>query len=85
MRAYMESKGSRHDGERVSAKAARIYEGADSQEGPGEERAGGDEFWAGKRMVPLGTDTAARMEGIMADFPNIRTEVIPVKLAPQVM
>ena len=42
-------------------------------------------FEQGKGWCLWETDTAARMEGIMADFPNIRTEVIPVKLAPQVM
>jgi hypothetical protein len=30
-------------------------------------------------------DTLARMEGIMAEQPNVHTEVIPVKLAPQIM
>ena len=42
-------------------------------------------FEQGKGWCLWETDTAARMEGIMAEFPNIHTEVIPVKLAPQVM
>jgi len=42
-------------------------------------------FEQGKGWCLWETDTAARMEEIMAEFPNIHTEVIPVKLAPQVM
>ena len=39
----------------------------------------------GKGWCLWETDTAARKEGIMAEFPNIHTEVIPVKLLPQIM
>ena len=39
----------------------------------------------GKGWCLWETDTAARMEAIMAEFPNIHTEVIPVKLAPKIM
>jgi len=42
-------------------------------------------FEQGKGWCLWETDTAARMEGIMAENPNVHTEVIPVKLAPQVM
>jgi hypothetical protein len=42
-------------------------------------------FEQGKGWCVWETDTVARMEGIMAEFPNIHTEVIPVKLAPQIM
>ena len=31
------------------------------------------------------TDTIERLQGIMAQFQNIHTEVIPVRLAPQIM
>ena len=31
------------------------------------------------------TDTIERMKGIMAEFSYIHTDVIPVKLAPQIM
>jgi hypothetical protein len=39
----------------------------------------------GKGWCLWETDTVARMEGIMAEFPNVHTDVIPVKLAPQIM
>jgi len=39
----------------------------------------------GKGWCLWETDTAARKEGIMAEFPNIHKEVIPVKLLPQIM
>jgi hypothetical protein len=42
-------------------------------------------FEQGKGWCVWETDTVARMEGIMAENPNIHTEVIPVKLAPQIM
>jgi hypothetical protein len=42
-------------------------------------------FEEGKGWCLWETDTVARMEGIMAENSNIHTEVIPVKLAPQIM
>jgi hypothetical protein len=42
-------------------------------------------FEQGKGWCLWETDTAARMEGIMAENPGVHTEVIPVKLAPQIM
>ena len=42
-------------------------------------------FEQGKGWCLWETDTIARMEGIMAEFPNMHTDIIPVKLAPQVM
>jgi hypothetical protein len=42
-------------------------------------------FEQGKGWCLWETDTVARMEGIMAEFPTVHTEVIPVKLAPQIM
>ena len=42
-------------------------------------------FEQGKGWCLWETDTVARMEGIMAENPTIHTEVIPVKLAPQIM
>jgi hypothetical protein len=42
-------------------------------------------FEQGKAWCLWETDTVARMEGIMAEFPSVHTEVIPVKLAPQIM
>ena len=42
-------------------------------------------FEQGKGWCVWETDTVARMEGIMAAQPNIHTEIIPVKLAPQIM
>jgi len=42
-------------------------------------------FEQGKGWCLWEADTVARLEGIMAEFPNIHTEVIPVKLAPQIM
>ncbi len=42
-------------------------------------------FEQGKGWCLWETDTVARMEGIMAEQPNIHTEVIPVKLAPQIV
>jgi len=31
------------------------------------------------------TNTVTRMEGFMGEFPNVHTEIIPVKLAAQIM
>jgi hypothetical protein len=42
-------------------------------------------FEQGKGWCLWETDTVARMEGIMAEFPTVHTEVFPVKLAPQIM
>jgi hypothetical protein len=42
-------------------------------------------FEQGKAWCLWETDTAGRLEGIMAEFPSVHTEVIPVKLAPQIM
>jgi hypothetical protein len=42
-------------------------------------------FEQGKGWCLWETDTVARMEGIMAENPGVHTEVIPVKLAPQIM
>ncbi len=42
-------------------------------------------FEQGKGWCLWETDTVARMESIMAEHPNMHTEVFPVKLAPQVM
>ncbi len=42
-------------------------------------------FEQGKGWCVWETDKIARMEGIMAEFPNIHTDVIPVKLVPQIM
>jgi hypothetical protein len=42
-------------------------------------------FEQGKGWCLWETDTVARMEGIMADFAAVRTEVIPVKQVPQIM
>jgi hypothetical protein len=42
-------------------------------------------FEQGKGWCAWETDTVARLEGIMAEHPNIHTEVIPVKLAPQII
>lgn len=42
-------------------------------------------FEQGKGWCLWETDTVARMEGLMAEFPTVHTEVIPVKLAPQIM
>jgi hypothetical protein len=42
-------------------------------------------FEQGKAWCLWETDTVARLEGIMAEFPTVHTEVIPVKLAPQIM
>jgi hypothetical protein len=42
-------------------------------------------FEQGKGWCLWETDTVARMEGLMAEFPSIHTEVIPVKLARQIM
>ena len=39
----------------------------------------------GKAWCLWETDTIERLEGIMAQFQNVHTDVIPVKLAPQVM
>lgn len=42
-------------------------------------------FEQGKGWCLWETDTVERMEGIMAEFQNIHTDVIPVNLAPQIM
>jgi len=42
-------------------------------------------FEQGKGWCLWETDTVARMEGIMAEFQSMHTDVIPVKLAPQIM
>ena len=42
-------------------------------------------FEMGKAWCLWETDTVARLEGIMAEFPTVHTEVFPVKLAPQIM
>jgi hypothetical protein len=42
-------------------------------------------FEQGKGWCLWETDTVARMEGIMAEFSTVHTEVIPVKLAPQII
>jgi len=42
-------------------------------------------FEQGKGWCLWETDTVARMEGLMTEFPTVHTEVIPVKLAPQIM
>jgi len=39
----------------------------------------------GKAWCLWETDTIERLEGIMAQFPNVHTDIIPVKLAPQVV
>lgn len=39
----------------------------------------------GKGWCVWETDTKARLEGIMAEFPNIHTDIIPVKPLPQIM
>jgi len=42
-------------------------------------------FEQGKGWCLWETETVARMEGIMAEFSTVHTEVIPVKLAPQII
>ena len=42
-------------------------------------------FEQGKGWCVWETDTVARLEGIMADHLNVHTDIIPVKLAPQIM
>jgi hypothetical protein len=42
-------------------------------------------FEQGKGWCLWETDTVARLEGIMADHLNVHTDIIPVKLAPQIM
>jgi len=39
----------------------------------------------GKSWCVWETDAIERLEGIMAEFPHIHTDIIPVKLLPQVM
>ena len=39
----------------------------------------------GKAWCVWETDTIERLEGIMAEFPHMHTDIIPVKLAPQIM
>jgi hypothetical protein len=39
----------------------------------------------GKGWCVWETDTIERREGIMAELPHIHTDIIPVKLLPQVM
>jgi hypothetical protein len=39
----------------------------------------------GKAWCVWETDTIERLQGVMAQFQNIHTDVIPVKLAPQIM
>ena len=39
----------------------------------------------GKGWCIWETDTIERLEGIMAEFSNIHTDIIPVEIAPQVM
>ena len=39
----------------------------------------------GKGWCVWETDTVERLEAIMAGFPNVHTDIIPVKLAPQIM
>ncbi|HUT71731.1 MAG TPA: hypothetical protein VMW89_13745 [Desulfatiglandales bacterium] len=39
----------------------------------------------GKAWCLWETDTIERLEGIMAQFLNVHTDIIPVKLAPQVV
>jgi hypothetical protein len=38
----------------------------------------------GKAWCVWETDTLERLQSIMAEFPNIHTEIVPVKQAPQV-
>ena len=42
-------------------------------------------FEVGKAWCLWETDTVTRIESIMAEFPTVHTEVIPVKIAPQIM
>ena len=39
----------------------------------------------GKGWCVWETDTIERLEGIMAEFPHIHTDIIPVKPLPQIM
>jgi hypothetical protein len=39
----------------------------------------------GKAWCIWETDTIARLEGIMAEFPYIHTDIMPVKPLPQIM
>ena len=39
----------------------------------------------GKAWCVWETDTVERMEGIMADFQNVHTDIIPVTMVPQIM
>ena len=39
----------------------------------------------GKAWCLWETDTIERLEGIMAQFMNVHTDIIPVKLLPQIM
>jgi len=39
----------------------------------------------GKGWCVWETDTIERLEGIMAEFAYVHTDIIPVKLAPQIM
>ncbi len=39
----------------------------------------------GKAWCVWETDTTERLKGIMAEFPYIHTDIIPVKLLPQIM
>ena len=43
-------------------------------------------YWKeGKAWCLWETDTIERLEGIMAQFQNVHTDVMPVKLAPQLI
>jgi len=42
-------------------------------------------FEHGKAWCVWETDTMERLQGIMAEFTYIHTDIIPVKLAPQIM
>jgi len=62
-----------------------LMKGLMAKKAPVKSKQAAMNFEQGKGWCLWETDTVARMEGIMAEFQNMHTEVIPVKLAPQIM
>jgi hypothetical protein len=62
-----------------------LMKGLMAKKAPVKSKQAAMNFEQGKGWCLWETDTVGRMEGIMAEFQNMHTEVIPVKLAPQIM